>query len=205
MDMIFEGNLPTDREIGDPPGAELVPNPPSWPDLSCVGEGMQGPVMHPIPLPASSEISLRGPNIHGTEQLIHHIRLHAAMDVKSHIEERISKYPLEDLALLKEDLLEFVSTIDDLKVDSSPLRVQIAELMAASTEDSSMCAISSKKLSPDVRAQQLAGIYLSISQVWSSQQAASEDYQFIGTSLASVQVHLEALVREREQLGIEAS
>ncbi|KAM0976332.1 hypothetical protein ACFX2C_019264 [Malus domestica] len=127
------------------------------------------------------------------------------MDVKSHIEERISKCPWEDLTLLKEDLSKLVFAIDNLNVDSSPLRVQIAELMATSTEYSSLCAISSKKLSPDVRAQQLAVMDLSIAQVWSSQQAVLEDYQVTGTSLASVRVRLQELEREREQLGIKAS
>lgn len=69
--MLFGGDLPTDREIGDPPGAELVPNPPNFPSFPCVGGGMPEPVMRPTSLPASSEISLRGPNFSGTEQLIH--------------------------------------------------------------------------------------------------------------------------------------
>ncbi|KAM2774452.1 hypothetical protein COP1_019340 [Malus domestica] len=166
---------------------------------------MQRPVMRPTPLLASSEVSLRGPNLCGIEHLIHRIRLNVAMDVKSHIEERISKCPWEDLTLLKEDLSKLVFAIDNLNVDSSPLRVQIAELMATSTEYSSLCAISSKKLSPDVRAQQLAVMDLSIAQVWSSQQAVLEDYQVTGTSLASVRVRLQELEREREQLGIKES
>ncbi|KAM1119250.1 hypothetical protein ACFX2B_042861 [Malus domestica] len=184
--MLFEGNLPTDGEIGNPPGTEPVSNLPSCPSLLRVGECMQGPVMRPTPLPVSSEVSLRGPNLRGTEQLIHRIRLNAAMDVKSHIGERISKCPWEDLALLKEDLSKLVSAIDNLNVNSSPLRVQIAKLMATSTEYSSLRAISSKKLSPDVRAQQLTAMDLSITQVRSSQQAISKDYQVTGTSLASV-------------------
>ncbi|KAM1621908.1 hypothetical protein COP1_020427 [Malus domestica] len=101
-------------------------------------------------------------NLSGTKQLIHHINLHAAMDIKSHIEKRISKCLLEDLVLLKDDLSKLVSTIDNLNVDSSLLRVKIAELMAASTEYSSLYAISLKKLSPEYRAQQLAAIDLSI-------------------------------------------
>ncbi|KAM1866572.1 hypothetical protein ACFX13_009409 [Malus domestica] len=76
------------------------------------------------------------------------------MDVKSQIEERISKCPWEDLALLKEDLSKLVYTIDNLNVDSSPLRVQI--------EYSSLRVISLKKLSPDVSSQQLAAMDLSI-------------------------------------------
>ncbi|XP_048429462.1 beta-amyrin 28-monooxygenase-like [Pyrus x bretschneideri] len=185
---MFGGDLPTGGEIGDPPSAKLVPNPPSFPSLLCVGGGMQEPVMRSIPLPASSEISLRRPNLSGTEQLIHRINLHAAMDIKSHIEEKISKCPLEDLALLKEDLSKLVSMIDNLNVDSSSLKIKIAELIAASTEYSSLRAISSKKLSPDVRAHQLAAIDLSLTQVWSSQQAVLGDYQATKTSLASVQV-----------------
>ncbi|KAM1551811.1 hypothetical protein PS2_043594 [Malus domestica] len=175
--MLFAGKLPTDREIGDLPGAELVPNPPNFPSLPCVGEGMQEPVMCPTHLPASSEISLRGPNLSGTEQVIHRISLSAAMDVKSHIEERISKCPLEDLMLLDEDLSKLVSVIDNLNIDSSSLKIKIAELMAASTEYSSLCAISLEKLSPDVRAHQLAIINSSLAQVQSSQQAALGDYQ----------------------------
>ncbi|KAB2635770.1 S ribonuclease [Pyrus ussuriensis x Pyrus communis] len=116
---------------------------------------------------------------------------------KSHIEGRISKCPLEDLTLLKEDLSKLVSAIDNLNY-------------------SSLHAISSKKLSPDVRAHQLAAIdlsltdarinmLLSLTQVQSSQQAASGDYQATETSLASIQVRLDTLIREQEQLGIEAS
>ncbi|KAM1778578.1 hypothetical protein ACFX12_040059 [Malus domestica] len=74
------------------------------------------------------------------------------MDIKSHIEKRISKCPLEDLALLKEDLLKLVSAIDNLNIDSSLLRVKIAKIMAASAEYSSLYIISLKKLSPEVRA-----------------------------------------------------
>ena len=84
--MLFAGNLPTDEEIGDLPDAELLPNLPSCPSLLCIGEGMQEPVMRPTSLPTSSEVSLRGPNLSGTEQLIHHITLRATMDIKSHIE-----------------------------------------------------------------------------------------------------------------------
>ncbi|KAB2612754.1 S ribonuclease [Pyrus ussuriensis x Pyrus communis] len=145
------------------------------------------------------------PNLSGIEQLIHRINLRAAMDIKSHIEERISKYPLEDLALLKEDLSKLISAIANLNVDSSSLKIKIVELMAVSTEYSSLHAISSKKLSPDVRARQLAAIDLSLTQVRYSQQAASGDYQATETSLASVQVRLDMLIREQEQLGIEAS
>ncbi|KAM1944679.1 hypothetical protein ACFX15_012882 [Malus domestica] len=112
--MLFEGNLPTDKEIGNPHGAEPVLNPPSCPSFPHVSKGMQGPVMRLTPLPVSSEVSLKGPNLCGTEQLIHCIRLNAAMDAKSHIEERISKCPWEDLALLKEDLSKLVSVIDNL-------------------------------------------------------------------------------------------
>ncbi|KAM1935122.1 hypothetical protein ACFX15_019223 [Malus domestica] len=204
-DMLLGGNLPTDGEIGDPPGAELVQNLPNFPSLSCVGRGVQESIMRPIPLPASSGISLRGPNLRGTEQVIHRIRLGVAMDIKSHIEKRISKCPLEDLMLLNEDLSKLVSVIDSLNVDSSSLKIKITELMAASTEYSSLRAISLEKLSPDVRAHQLATINLSLAQVRSSQQAASGDYQFTKTSLTSVQVPLDALVREREQLVIEVS
>ena len=120
--------------------------------------------MSPTPLPASSEISMRGPNLSGTEQFIHRIKL----NLKSHIEKRISKCPLEDLALLKDDLSKLVSMIDNLNIDSSLLRVKIAKLMATSTEYSSLHAISLKKLSPEIRAQQLAAIDLSIAQVRSS-------------------------------------
>ncbi|CAN6680078.1 unnamed protein product [Malus baccata var. baccata] len=204
-EMLFVGELPTDREIGDPPGAELVPNPPNFPSLPCVSEGMQEPVMRPTPLPASSEISLRGPNLSGTEQVIHRISLGTAMDIKSHIEKRISKCPLEDLTLLNEDLSKFVSVIDNLNVDSSSLKIKIAELMAASTEYSSLRAISLEKLSPDVRAHQLAIINSLLAQVQSFQQAALGNYQVTETSLTSVQERLDALAREREQLVIEAS
>ncbi|CAN6697537.1 unnamed protein product [Malus baccata var. baccata] len=183
-EMLFEGKLPTDREIGDPPGAELVPSPPYFPSLPCVGEGMQEPVMRPTPLPASSEISLRGPNLSGTEQVIHRISLSAAMDVKSHIEERISKCPLEDLMLLNEDLSKLVSVIDNLNINSSSLKIKIAELIAASTEYASLRAISLEKLNPDVKAHQLAIINSSLAQVQSSQQAASGDYQVTETSLS---------------------
>ncbi|KAM2448877.1 hypothetical protein PS1_019027 [Malus domestica] len=127
------------------------------------------------------------------------------MDVKSHIEERISKCPLEDLMLLNEDLSKLVSVIDNLNIDSSSLKIKIVELMAASTEYSSLRAISLEKLSPDVRAHQLAIINSSLAQVQSSQQAASGDYQVTETSLSYVQVRLDTLAREREQLVIEAS
>ena len=203
--MLFGGDLPTGEEIGDPPGTELIPSSSSFPSLPCVGGGMQDPVMHSTPLPASSEISLRGPNLSGTEQLIHRINLRAAMDIKSHIEGRILKCPSEDLALLKEDLSKLISAIDNLNIDSSSLKIRIAEIMAASTEYSSLRVISSKKLSPDVRAHQLAAIDLSLTQARSSQQAASGDYQSTETSLASVRVHLDTLMQEQEQLGIEAS
>ncbi|KAM1220080.1 hypothetical protein PS2_046594 [Malus domestica] len=123
---------------------------------------MQEPVMRPTPLPASSKISFRGPNLSGTEQVIHHIIFSAAMDIKSHIEERISKCPLEDLTLLNEDLSKLVSVIDNLNVDSSSLKIKIAKLMAASTEYSSLHDISLEKLSPDVRAHQLATINSSL-------------------------------------------
>ncbi|KAM2604763.1 hypothetical protein TB2_033635 [Malus domestica] len=149
--MLFGGDLPTDREIEDPPSAELVPNPSNFPSLPCVGGGIQEPVMRLTPLLASSEISLRGPNLSGTERLIHRISLGAAMEINGHIEERISKCPREDLTLLNEDLSKFVSVIDNLNVDSSSLKIKIAELMAASTEYSSLGAISLEKLSPDVR------------------------------------------------------
>ncbi|KAB2628525.1 S ribonuclease [Pyrus ussuriensis x Pyrus communis] len=145
------------------------------------------------------------PNLSGTEQLIHRINLRAAMDIKSHIEGRILKCPSEDLALLKEDLSKLISAIDNLNIDSSSLKIKIAEIMAASTEYSSLRVISSKKLSPDVRAHQLAAIDLSLTQARSSQQAASGDYQSTETSLASVRVRLDTLMREQEQLGIEAS
>ncbi|KAB2606320.1 hypothetical protein D8674_006037 [Pyrus ussuriensis x Pyrus communis] len=128
-------------------------------------------------------------NLSGTKQLIHRINLRAAMDIMSHIEARISRCPLEDLALLKEDLSKLVYAIDNLNVDSSSLKIKIAEHMAASTEYSSLRAISLKKLSPDVRAHQLAAIDLSLTQVRSSQQA----------------VCLDTLIREQERLGIEAS
>ena len=115
------------------------------------------------------------------------------MDIKSHIEKMISKCPLEDLALLKEDLSKLVSTIDNLSIDYSLLRVKIAELMATSTEYPSLYAILLKKLNPEVRAQQLTAIDLSIAQVQSSHQATLECYQITGTSLAYVQVRLETL------------
>ncbi|KAM1285089.1 hypothetical protein ACFX2J_027697 [Malus domestica] len=133
--------------------------------------------MRSTPLPASFEISLRGPNLSDIEQLIHRIQLGAAMDIKSHIEGKISKCPLEDLALLEEDLLKLVSAIDNLNIDSLFLKIKIAKPMATLTEYSFLCAISLKKLSPAVRAHQLATIDLSLAQVWSSQQAASGDYQ----------------------------
>ncbi|KAM2676655.1 hypothetical protein EV1_003302 [Malus domestica] len=120
-EMIFRGYLPTDEEIGDSPGAELVPNLLSCPSLLCVGEGVQEPVMCPTPLPTSSEISLRGLNLSGIEQLIHWINLCATIDIKSHIKKRIAKCPLEELALLKEDLLKLIYMIDNLNVDSSLL------------------------------------------------------------------------------------
>ncbi|CAN6697047.1 unnamed protein product [Malus baccata var. baccata] len=205
MDMLLGGNLLTDGEIGDPPGEELVQNSPNLPSLPYVGEGVQESIIRPSPLPASSAISLRGPNLNGTEQFIHRLKLRAALDVKSHIESRISKCSLEDLSLLEEDLSKLVSTIDNLNVDSSSLRIKIAELMAASTEYSSLRAISLKKLSPDDRAQQLAAIDLSLARVRSSQQVISGDYQATEASLASVQVRLDALLREREQLGTQAS
>ncbi|KAM2350132.1 hypothetical protein ACFX1X_013565 [Malus domestica] len=204
-EMLFAGNLPTDGDIGDPPGVELVPNPSNFPSLPRVGGGMQEPVMRPTPLPASSEISLRGPNLSGTERLIHRISLGAAMEIKGHIEARISKCPLEDLPLLNEDLSKFVSVIDNLNVDSSSLKIKIAELMAASTEYSSLRAISLEKLSPDVRAHQLTMIDSSLAQVWSFQQAVSGDYQATEASLTSVQGRLDALAREQEQLVVEAS
>ncbi|CAN6554754.1 unnamed protein product [Malus baccata var. baccata] len=187
MDMLLGGNLPTDGEIGDPPGEGLVQNSPNLPSLPCVGEGVQESIIRPAPLPASSAISLRGPNLNGTEQFIHCLKLRAALDVKSHIESRISKCSLEDLSLLEEDLSKLVSTIDNLNVDSSSLRIKIAELMAASTEYSSL------------------PIDLSLARVRSSQQVTSGDYQATEASLASVQVRLDALVREREQLGTQAS
>ncbi|KAM2122475.1 hypothetical protein ACFX1Q_020143 [Malus domestica] len=192
--MLFGGILPTDEEIGDPLVAELVPNPPSCLSLPCVGEGMQEPVIRLIPLPTSSEISLRGPNLSGTKQFIHRIKLHVAMDLKSHIEKKISKCSLEDLALL-EDLSKLVSVIDNLNVDSSFLRVKVVKLMATSTEYSSLHVITLMKLSPEIRAQQLAAINLSIARVRYSQQAVSEGYQATWTFLTSVQAHLEALAR----------
>ncbi|KAM2762617.1 hypothetical protein PS2_014322 [Malus domestica] len=127
------------------------------------------------------------------------------MEIKDHIEERISNCPLEDLTLLNEDLSKFVSMIDNLKVDSLSLKIKIVELMAASTEYSSLRAIFLEKLSPNVRAHQLATINSSLAQVRSFQQAVSGDYQVTETSLTSIQVCLDALVREREQLVIEAS
>ncbi|KAM2813480.1 hypothetical protein PS2_040421 [Malus domestica] len=157
------------------------------------------------PLSTSSEISLRGSSLSGTEQFIHRIKLHAAMDLKSHIEKSIFKCPLKDLALLEEDLLKLVSAINHLNVDSSLLRAKLAELMATSTEYSSLHVISLKKLSLEIKAQQLAAIDLLIAQVRSSKKAALEGYQVIRTSLASVQERLEALGHEREQLETEAS
>ena len=68
--------------------------------------------------------------------------------------------------------------------------------MATLTEYSSLHVISSKKLNPEVRAQQLAAINLSIAQVRSSQQAAYEGYPATLTSMASIQGSLEALARE---------
>ncbi|KAM1288285.1 hypothetical protein ACFX2J_002098 [Malus domestica] len=127
------------------------------------------------------------------------------MEIKGHIEARISKCPLEDLPLLDEDLSKFVSVIDNLNVDSSSLKIKIAELMAASTEYSSLCAISLEKLSPDVRAHHLTMIDSSLAQVRSFQQAVSGDYRVTEASLTSVQGRLDALAREREQLVVEAS
>ncbi|KAM1176332.1 hypothetical protein COP2_029347 [Malus domestica] len=127
------------------------------------------------------------------------------MEIKGHIEARISKCPLEDLPLLNEDLSKFVSVINNLNVDSSSLKIKIAELMATSTEYSSLRAISLEKLSPDVRAHQLTMIDSSLAQVWSFQQAVSGDYQATEASLTSVQGRLDALAREREQLVVEAS
>ncbi|KAM2195562.1 hypothetical protein PS2_027636 [Malus domestica] len=127
------------------------------------------------------------------------------MEIKGHIEAGISKCPLEDLPLLNEDLSKFISVIDNLNVDSSSLKIKIAELMAASTEYSSLRAISLEKLSPDVRAYQLTMIDSSLAQVRSFQQAVSGDYQVTEASLTSVQGCLDALAREREQLIVEAS
>ncbi|KAM1500218.1 hypothetical protein COP1_022996 [Malus domestica] len=127
------------------------------------------------------------------------------MDINSHIEKRISKCPLKDLTLLNEDLSKLVSVIDNLNVDSSSLKIKITKLMVALTEYSSLRAISLEKLSPDVRAHQLATINSSLAQVQSSQQAASGDYQVTETSFTYVQVRLDALAREREHLVIEAS
>ncbi|KAM2715064.1 hypothetical protein EV2_044724 [Malus domestica] len=90
------------------------------------------------------------------------------MDMKSHIEKGIPKCLVEDLVLLKEDLSKLVFTIDNLNVDSLLLRVKIAELMATSTEYSSLHVVSLKKLNPEVRVQQLAAIDLLIAQVWDS-------------------------------------
>ncbi|KAM2115145.1 hypothetical protein ACFX1Q_023611 [Malus domestica] len=192
--MLFGGDLPTDMEIGDPFGAEFVPNPPNFPSLPCVGQGMQEPVMRLTPLPASSEISLRGPNLSGTEQLIHRISLGAARDIKSHIEERISKCLLEDLMLLNEDLSKLVIVIDNLNVDSSSLKIQIAEHMAASTEYSSLHAISLEKLSPDVRLdtlvrerEQLVIKALQLESVLAEQ----------GTTLSQYQEEISSLEREK--------
>ena len=56
------------------------------------------------------------------------------MDIKSHIDKRISKGIVEELVLLKEDLAKLVSTVNKLNVDSSLLRVKIGKLMAASSE-----------------------------------------------------------------------
>ncbi|KAM2762616.1 hypothetical protein PS2_014321 [Malus domestica] len=53
-EMLFRGDLPIDREIRDPPSAELVPNPSNFLSLPCVGGDMQEPVMRPTPLPTSS-------------------------------------------------------------------------------------------------------------------------------------------------------
>lgn len=199
------GSLPADEGIRDLPGTELTQNPLSLPSLPRVGECVQESAMRPVPLPANSEISLRGPNLSGTEQLIHRISLRAAMDIKGHIDSRISKCPLEDLVLLREDLSKFVSVIDNLNVDSSTLKAKIAELMAASTEYSSLRATSLEKLDPDVRAQQLVTIDSSLARVQSSQQAVLGVYQTVETSLASVRTRLDALVREREQLEAESS
>ncbi|KAM1355797.1 hypothetical protein ACFX2H_029807 [Malus domestica] len=196
MDMLFGSNLPTYEEIGDLSIAKLVPNPPICQSLLCVSEGMLELVMHPKPLPTSFEISMRGPNLSGTKQFIHRIKLRAAIDLKSHIEKRILKCPFDDLAFLKEDLSKLVSVIDNLNIDSSLLRIKIAKFMATSTECSSLHVISLKKLSIEIRAQQLTAIDLSIAQVRSSQQVALEGYQAIETSLASVKVRLEALVRK---------
>ncbi|KAM2671457.1 hypothetical protein EV1_007264 [Malus domestica] len=166
---------------------------------------MQELIMRPTLLPASSESSMREPNLIDTKQFIHRIKLHATMDLKSHIEKGISMCLFEDLDLLKEDLSKFVSAIDNLNIDSSFLRVKIAELMATLTEYSYLHVISLKKLSSEIRAQQLAAIDLSIAQVQSYQQAVLEGYQAIRTSLASIQAHLETLTQEQEQLEAEAS
>ncbi|KAM3011008.1 hypothetical protein FF2_029767 [Malus domestica] len=95
-EILFGGVLPTTEKIGDPLGAELIPNPPSCPSLPCVGGDVQEP----------------GPNLSGTKQLIYRINLLAAMDIKSRIEKRISKCLLEDLALLEEDLVKLASAIE---------------------------------------------------------------------------------------------
>ncbi|KAM2141362.1 hypothetical protein ACFX1Q_007645 [Malus domestica] len=130
-EMLFRGNLPTAEEIRDLPDAELVPNSSSYPSLMCVGISMQELIMRPTLLPTSSEISFRVSNLNGTKQLIHRINPRAAIDIKSHIKKRISNCLLEDLTLLKKDLSKLVSTIDNLNVDSSFLRVKIVELMVA--------------------------------------------------------------------------
>ncbi|XP_048444600.1 uncharacterized protein LOC125479403 [Pyrus x bretschneideri] len=72
------------------------------------------------------------------------------MDIKSHIEKRISKCPLEDLALLKEDLAKLISAINNIIIDSSLLRAKIAELMATSTKYSSLHDVSSNKFKSKV-------------------------------------------------------
>ena len=107
--------------------------------------------------------------------------------------------------MLREDLSKLVFVIDNLNVDSSTLKAKIAELMAASTEYSSLRVTSLEKLNPDVRAQQLVTIDSSLAQVQSSQQAVLGVYQTVETSLASVRTRLDALVQERERLEAESS
>ena len=61
--------------------------------------------------------------------------------------------PIRGSCVAQGGLVKACFWIDNLNVDSSLLKVKIAELIAASNEYSSLHAISSKKLSPEVRAQ----------------------------------------------------
>ena len=66
----------------------------------------------------------------------------------------------------------------------------------------SLHVISSKKLTLEVRDQQLAAIDLSLTQARSLQQAATDRYQLMEDSLASTNLRIEALKKEHEQLKV---